>query len=65
MIMENRTNDMENRWPGLSSYPDPDKSEVQLKFCGRDNESYDVANLIDNNIFVTLYGIFHLLFDWE
>ena len=56
MIMENRTNDMENRWPGLSSYPDPDKSEVQLKFCGRDNESYDVANLIDNNIFVTLYG---------
>lgn len=46
----------ENRWPGLSSYPDPDKSDVQLEFCGRDNESYDVANLIDNNIFVTLYG---------
>ena len=46
----------ENPWPGLSSYPDPDKSEVHLDFCGRDNESYDVANLIDNNIFVTLYG---------
>lgn len=49
-----------NPWPGLSSYPDPE--EVQAKgqepqlFCGRDNESYDVAQLIDDNIFVTLYG---------
>lgn len=46
----------ENPWPGLSSYPDPDKSDVQLRFCGRDNDIYDVASLIDNNIFVTLYG---------
>jgi hypothetical protein len=45
-----------NPWAGTSSYQDPETSDVQLKFCGRDNESYDVANLIDNNIFVTLYG---------
>ena len=41
-----------NPWAGLSSYQDGGR----LKFCGRDNESYDVANLIDNHIFVTLYG---------
>lgn len=45
-----------NPWAGLSSYQDPETSPVQLKFCGRDNESFDVAQLIDNNIFVTLYG---------
>ncbi len=45
-----------NPWAGLSSYQDPETSDVQLKFCGRDNESFDVAQLIDNNIFVTLYG---------
>ena len=27
-----------------------------MLFCGRDNESFDVSRLIDNNIFVTLYG---------
>ena len=47
---------MYNPWAGLSSYQDPETSESHLKFCGRDNESYDVADLIDNNIFVTLYG---------
>ena len=51
--MENK---IYNPWAGLSSYQDPETSEVRLKFCGRDNESYDVADLIDNNIFVTLYG---------
>ena len=45
-----------NPWAGTSSYQDPETSDVKLKFCGRDNESFDVANLIDNNIFVTLYG---------
>ena len=56
--MGSRMNNMVNQncWPGLASYPDPNKSDVQLKFCGRDNESYDLVNLIDNNIFVTLYG---------
>lgn len=45
-----------NPWAGLSSYPDPEKEETSLIFCGRDNESFDVTRLIDNNIFVTLYG---------
>lgn len=47
---------LRNPWAGLASYPDPETSDVQLKFCGRDNESFDVAQLIDDNIFVTLYG---------
>ena len=45
-----------NPWAGLSSYQDPETTDIQLKFCGRDNESFDVAQLIDDNIFVTLYG---------
>lgn len=45
-----------NPWAGLSSYPDPQAGGDQLLFCGRENESYDVARLIDNNVFVTLYG---------
>ena len=48
--------EINNPWAGTSSYQDPETSGERLKFCGRDNESYDVANLIDNNIFVTLYG---------
>lgn len=45
-----------NPWAGLSSYQDPSSCEKPLLFCGRDNESYDVAHLIDENLFVTLYG---------
>ena len=45
-----------NPWAGLASYQDPETSGEQLKFCGRDNEAFDVSQLIDNNIFVTLYG---------
>ncbi|MBP5190738.1 MAG: ATP-binding protein, partial [Bacteroidales bacterium] len=45
-----------NPWAGLASYQDPETAEVKLKFCGRDKESYDVAQLIDDNICVTLYG---------
>lgn len=52
--MSNKT--YHNPWAGLSSYQDPEGSDVQLKFCGRDNESFDVMRLIDDNIFVTLYG---------
>lgn len=44
--------DRKNPWAGLASYQDGDARQ----FCGRDNESYDVATLVDNNIFVTLYG---------
>lgn len=47
---------MTNPWPSLGSYQDPETSNVKRKFCGRDNESFDVAQLIDDNIFTTLYG---------
>lgn len=46
----------QNPWAGLASYEDPETAEHKLKFCGRDDESYDVAKLITGNIFVTLYG---------
>lgn len=45
-----------NPWAGLASYEDPETTERKLRFCGRDDESYDVAKLIMGNIFVTLYG---------
>lgn len=45
-----------NPWAGLASYEDPEITERKLKFCGRDDESYDVAKLVMGNIFVTLYG---------
>jgi len=45
-----------NPWAGLASYEDPEKAEYKLKFCGRDDDSYDVAKLIMGNTFVTLYG---------
>ena len=45
-----------NPWAGPSSYPDPQNGGNPLLFCGRENESFDVAHLIDNNVFVTLYG---------
>ncbi len=48
--------DSANPWPGLSPYADPKDSKHAKQFCGRDSESYDVTQLIKNNIFVTLYG---------
>ena len=45
-----------NPWAGLSAYQDPEKCSSPLKFCGRNNDSYDVAELIDDNILITLYG---------
>ena len=49
-----------NPWAGLSSYEDPRKAEREgrepKKFCGRDDESHAMAQLISGNIFVTLYG---------
>ncbi len=50
------TDNSTNPWAGLASYEDPETTERKLKFCGRDDESYDVAKLIMGNIFVTLYG---------
>ena len=48
--------DTYNPWAGLASYEDPATAKHQLKFCGRDDESYDLARLIMGNVFVTLYG---------
>lgn len=45
-----------NPWVGLSAYEDPEKSEQKFLFCGRDEESYDLAKQIKDNIFITLYG---------
>jgi len=41
-----------NPWRGLASYEENDG----YLFCGRDEETLDVVRLIDNNLFVTLYG---------
>lgn len=54
--MMKHDNSNQNPWAGLSSYEDPAKSDLKLKFCGRDNETKEVARLIDDNFFVTLYG---------
>ena len=45
-----------NPWAGLASYEDPATAQHPLQFCGRDDESYDVAKLIGAHIVVTLYG---------
>ena len=39
-----------NPWAGLASYQDPAAGSTLL-FCGRDNESYDLAALVDDNIY--------------
>ena len=44
-----------NPWLGLASYDEPKGIDDYL-FCGRDEDTLDVARLIDNNLFVTLYG---------
>ncbi|MBR4678872.1 MAG: hypothetical protein IKO99_12800 [Bacteroidales bacterium] len=50
------TDNIYNPWAGLASYEDPATAERKLKFCGRDDDSYDLARLIMGNVFVTLYG---------
>lgn len=49
-------NSNQNPWAGLASYEDPAKSKLKLKFCGRDNDIYDVARMIDDNLLLILYG---------
>lgn len=53
---EQDIDDSQNPWAGLASYEDPETAERKLKFCGRDDDSYDLARLIMGNVFVTLYG---------
>ena len=45
-----------NPWLGLASYEETKGAENDYKFCGRDEETLDVVRLIDNNLFITLYG---------
>ena len=53
---EQDIDDSKNPWAGLASYEDPETAERKLKFCGRDDDSYDLTRLIIGNVFVTLYG---------
>lgn len=45
-----------NPWRGLASYEEPQGTSDDYLFCGRDEETLDVVHLIDNNLFITLYG---------
>lgn len=45
-----------NPWRGLSAYKDPQEAKHYYEFCGRDAEKIQLSSLIENNLFVTLYG---------
>ena len=45
-----------NPWLGLASYEEPKNDGNDYLFCGREEETLDVVRLIDNNLFVTVYG---------
>ena len=45
-----------NPWLGLASYEEPKNDGNDYQFCGRDEETLDLVRLIDNNLFITLYG---------
>lgn len=48
---------MNNPWRGLASYDDPANiNNEHFEFCGRDDEASQLVRLIDNSLFVTLYG---------
>lgn len=45
-----------NPWLGLASYEEPKNDGTDYQFCGRDEETIEMVRLIDNNLFITLYG---------
>lgn len=45
-----------NPWMGIASYEEPQGTNSDYLFCGRDEETLDVVRLVENNLFVTLYG---------
>ncbi len=47
---------IKNPWIGLASYEEPKNDGNDYLFCGRDEETLDLVRLIDNNLFITLYG---------
>ena len=48
--------DKKNPWRGLASYDDPQNNNTNYEFCGRDEEAAQIVRLVDNSLFVTLYG---------
>lgn len=46
----------DNSWMGLASYEEPLDNEQSPIFCGRNEETMELFRLVDNNVFVTLYG---------
>ena len=48
---------IQNPWRGLASYREPMPDDIyRYKFCGRSAATRDLTRLIDNKLFVTLYG---------
>ena len=47
---------MKNPWLGLLSYKDPQKTNDDHIFCGRDAAISSLFAMVDNNLLVTLYG---------
>lgn len=45
-----------NPWLGLISYKDPQKSDQNYVFCGRDNATSSIFSMVNNNLLITLYG---------
>ena len=54
--LRNLPDNTKNPWPGLSAYNDPISNDVKHMFCGRGKETFELTRMIDDNIFVTLYG---------
>lgn len=46
-----------NPWMGLSAYKEPENESTQYLFCGRTHDTRELTRLIDDNLFVTLYGM--------
>lgn len=48
---------MQNPWRCLAAYKEPQYGDKETYlFCGRDRETYELASLVKNNLYVTLYG---------
>lgn len=48
---------IQNPWKGLAPYREPSEGDEQTYlFCGREKASKELASLIKNSLFVTLYG---------
>lgn len=48
--------EIRNPWVGLASYQEPLPGQGTYLFCGRDQAIKEVVSLIDDNLFLLLYG---------